>query len=138
MKALTIILISFLFNISTCVQVGKTYHLSVEKAFLYDQPNTNAKTLEKLEQYDNVVLLEAIDKEWSKVQFNGLTGFLQHHYLKPGKAVVTISLVRTGAICRDGSRSYATGRGACSHHGGVKEWVLEEKQSVEIINNNTP
>ena len=33
--------------------------------------------------------------------------------------------VRTGAICRDGTRSSATGRGACSHHGGVREWVYE-------------
>lgn len=30
---------------------------------------------------------------------------------------------RTGAICRDGWRSYATGRGACSHHGGVSYWL---------------
>jgi hypothetical protein len=30
---------------------------------------------------------------------------------------------RTGAICRDGSRSLATGRGACSWHGGVARWV---------------
>ncbi|HUC83319.1 MAG TPA: hypothetical protein VMR70_20580 [Flavisolibacter sp.] len=33
--------------------------------------------------------------------------------------------VRTGAICCDGTRSYATGRGACSHHGGVREWLYE-------------
>ncbi len=31
--------------------------------------------------------------------------------------------VRVGAICRDGSRSSATGRGACSHHGGVARWL---------------
>ena len=30
---------------------------------------------------------------------------------------------RTGAICRDGWRSSATGRGACSHHGGVGYWL---------------
>ncbi len=30
---------------------------------------------------------------------------------------------RTGAICRDGWESSATGRGACSHHGGVSEWL---------------
>lgn len=30
---------------------------------------------------------------------------------------------RVGAICCDGTRSYATGRGACSHHGGVCEWL---------------
>jgi hypothetical protein len=30
---------------------------------------------------------------------------------------------RIGAICNDGWRSGATGRGACSHHGGVREWI---------------
>lgn len=31
--------------------------------------------------------------------------------------------VRIGAICRDGWHSSATGRGACSHHGGVDHWL---------------
>lgn len=30
---------------------------------------------------------------------------------------------RTGATCRDGSHSNATGSGACSHHGGVAQWL---------------
>tara|TARA_Y100001970_G_C14199721_1_gene840392 strand:- start:144 stop:1079 length:936 start_codon:yes stop_codon:yes gene_type:complete len=30
---------------------------------------------------------------------------------------------RVGAICRDGWRSYATGSGACSWHGGVAYWL---------------
>lgn len=30
---------------------------------------------------------------------------------------------RSGAICKDGWRSNATGRGACSHHGGVLYWL---------------
>lgn len=33
--------------------------------------------------------------------------------------------VRIGAICRDGTRSSATGRGACSHHGGVARWLTQ-------------
>jgi hypothetical protein len=33
--------------------------------------------------------------------------------------------IRVGAICCDGSRSYATGRGACSHHGGVCKWLYQ-------------
>ncbi len=33
------------------------------------------------------------------------------------------SFGRTGAICRDGWRSYSTGRGTCSHHGGVSYWL---------------
>ncbi len=32
---------------------------------------------------------------------------------------------RDGAKCWDGTRSYATGRGACSHHGGVRNWTYE-------------
>lgn len=31
--------------------------------------------------------------------------------------------VRTGAICKDGWRSYSTGSGTCSHHGGVRTWT---------------
>lgn len=29
---------------------------------------------------------------------------------------------RSGAVCKDGWISSATGRGACSHHGGVRYW----------------
>ena len=36
------------------------------------------------------------------------------------------STTRCGAVCKDGSRSNATGRGACSHHGGVARWVMCE------------
>lgn len=34
---------------------------------------------------------------------------------------------RIGAICNDGSESKAIGRGACSHHGGVKRWLYKSK-----------
>ena len=32
---------------------------------------------------------------------------------------------RIGAVCNDGTRSNATGSGACSHHGGVREWICK-------------
>jgi len=32
---------------------------------------------------------------------------------------------RIGAICSDGTNSSATGRGACSWHGGVEEWLYK-------------
>ena len=31
--------------------------------------------------------------------------------------------IRTGAVCKDGTTSTATGSGACSHHGGVAYWT---------------
>ena len=34
--------------------------------------------------------------------------------------------VRTGALCDDGTTSGATGRGACSHHGGVRCWYYSD------------
>jgi hypothetical protein len=37
---------------------------------------------------------------------------------------------RTGARCRDGWRSDATGRGACSWHGGVAEWLYADDRIV--------
>jgi len=33
---------------------------------------------------------------------------------------------RVGAICNDGWQSSATGRGACSHHGGVNCWLYSD------------
>ena len=38
---------------------------------------------------------------------------------------LTIVKVRIGAICKDGTTSSATGRGACSHHGGVAYWLYK-------------
>jgi hypothetical protein len=32
---------------------------------------------------------------------------------------------RVGAKCQDGSTSYSTGSGTCSHHGGVRSWKNE-------------
>lgn len=50
------------------------------------------------------------------------------------KTVETGRSYRIGAICRDGWRSYATGRGACSWHGGVDYWLVtrETKQVSEV------
>ena len=33
--------------------------------------------------------------------------------------------IRIGAVCNDGTTSKATGRGACSHHGGVDYWLYQ-------------
>jgi hypothetical protein len=33
---------------------------------------------------------------------------------------------RTGAVCKDGTTSMATGSGACSHHGGVSCWQYSD------------
>ncbi len=40
-----------------------------------------------------------------------------------GSTTSAQSSVRTGAMCKDGSSSSATGSGACSHHHGVAYWL---------------
>src|SRR5260370_5464908 len=34
--------------------------------------------------------------------------------------------VDAGARCSDGWRSYSSGRGTCSHHGGVAHWIASK------------
>lgn len=42
---------------------------------------------------------------------------------KPAVAPAPSTSYRIGAVCRDGTTSSATGRGACSRHGGVAYWL---------------
>ena len=52
------------------------------------------------------------------------TGFFDvEHYIEDA----TVTGGRVGAVCEDGSRSDATGRGACSHHGGVSRWLYSKR-----------
>jgi energy-coupling factor transporter transmembrane protein EcfT len=56
-----------------------------------------------------------------------------HYYDLKGEIVKTTEIkeMRVGAICFDGWKSGATGRGACSHHGGVREWI-EKEVEIEV------
>ena len=112
------------------------YHIKANSVLLKVTPDATAKTVKQLKKLDNITLLEEInDKAWVKVQFNDLKGYVLTKDITSGEAVVTYSNVRIGAVCKDGSSSRATGRGACSHHGGVRRWKYERKQSVTIIKN---
>jgi len=51
--------------------------------------------------------------------------FATHLAVEVVTAVLTYR--RVGAICHDNTLSCATGPGACSHHGGVRTWLLAMK-----------
>lgn len=53
-------------------------------------------------------------------EYPGTTLHWTEYYYRP---TVNTYNGRTGAICRDGWQSSATGRGACSHHGGALYWI---------------
>jgi uncharacterized protein YgiM (DUF1202 family) len=117
-------------------QKNITYHVAAKSLSLKSEANINGETLKQLKQYDNLRLQESITgKEWVKVKFKSQEGYVATKSIKDGEAVVTYSTVRTGAVCRDGSSSQATGRGACSRHGGVSRWKSKRQQRVTIINN---
>jgi hypothetical protein len=40
--------------------------------------------------------------------------------------VINITAHRVGCGCCDGTNSKAKGRGACSHHGGVRYWKMSD------------
>jgi hypothetical protein len=41
---------------------------------------------------------------------------------------------RIGGICRDGTYTTATGRGAGSHHGGIAQWVHADSGKTSSSN----
>lgn len=117
-------------------QKKTTYHVTAKSLSLKSGANVSAQTLKQLKQYDNLILQESISgKEWVRVKFKNQQGYVATNAIASGEAVVTYSSERTGAVCRDGSSSRATGRGACSRHGGVSRWKTKRKQSVTIIEN---
>ena len=121
---------------SLIAQSLSQYYVNVKALNIYSEASTNAKVIQTLQKYDNLLILEKISgKELVKVRYKETEGYVSAQSILKGKAVTTIQSIRTGAICRDGTQSSATGRGACSHHGGVKEWRYKKDKRVSIIKN---
>ena len=133
MKTITTIILIFITFVSYSQQ-GKTYHVTSSTLNLRQKANTNSKVVDKLSLYDNVVIVDSASQlGWLRVIAKNKEGFVYGQYIAKGKCVVSIYEVRTGAVCRDGSTSNATGRGACSHHGGVNYWLTRANKSISII-----
>jgi len=125
----TILLI--VLSLSVKAQTGN-YYVSGSALNLRTSPDTQSEILHKFTRYDNLEVLEQTDG-WAKINYQGKTGYVSAQYITAGKAVVSSYEVRVGAKCKDGTSSSATGRGACSHHGGVSYWKTKTKQEVQIL-----
>lgn len=112
-----------------------TYYVAVESLNLRESPDTNSRKIQTLNEHDNLLVFEVGEGQWAKVSFKGKIGYVSKKFIKKGKAVVSSYSYRIGAVCKDGSLSSATGRGACSHHGGVSTWRYGERKSVRIEDN---
>ena len=134
MRTTLALLICLFFSTFAYSQTGKTYHVSSNSLNLRTEPSTTSLVIDKLTHYDNVIILnDSTSVDWYKISFNDTEGYVSKKYLKKGKAIVTTYQVRTGAVCNDGTHSTATGRGACSHHGGVAYWKTKTQKSARIV-----
>lgn len=140
MKYLKYLLIIALFApIESVAQVGfdkdsvKNYYVSSTSSAIFDTTSLNSNILFTLKKHDNVQVLPNNKDGWVKIAYKGKIGYSVATDYKPGKVVINTYRYRTGAVCKDGSRSSATGRGACSHHGGVSRWVYGSRESIRII-----
>jgi|SRR5699024_6231438 len=137
-RILILLLFAFLFGASSNVygqsnNPSNAYISTSSK--LYSSTSDTAKVITRLDKYSNLQVVDTTSTHWLHIKFNGQTGYVKSSSTKPGKAVVTHHTYRTGARCEDGSHSNATGRGACSHHGGVDYWLTKTNESVSVIDN---
>ena len=58
---------------------------------------------------------------WLKLLLELVSYFIKTNYKKMSK--------RIGGICKDGTYTTATGRGAGSHHGGIAQWIHADSGS---------
>ena len=134
MRKFILLILGFFFAFISYSQSGDSCYVYSESLSLRNSASVKSKVILRLSKYDNLKVIEKDSTSWTKVSYNGIKGFVFSRYIKPGKAYITSYSVRTGAKCRDGSNSSATGRGACSHHGGVSYWLTQKRQSVRIEN----
>ncbi len=117
------------------VSVNKTY--TEEKLDKIISPlNGNNVTVLVYRDFKNVSMAMPL-----AVYVDGKTALFNNNptYLASGTTVSKIierafrNGPRIGAICKDGWRSRATGRGACSHHGGVAYWLYSKVRNTNAI-----
>ncbi|HLV64128.1 hypothetical protein [Galbibacter sp.] len=90
---------------------GKTPKVNYLNKQLSSKPKSSSTNYyyQKDLLYDN----SSIEKGYKKRNYN------------QSRTIKKDNRIRVGAVCNDGTTSNATGRGACSHHGGVAYWLVE-------------
>jgi hypothetical protein len=124
--------ISKLYFVELPKEVQERFHYDAAKGNGYSvEQNANLEALRKQQEEAVRQRQEATARSASKpavtpdsikpMATSGIETFPQSK-----AAAVTEQIHRIGATCRDGSESGATGRGACSHHGGVRCWKYSD------------
>ncbi len=113
-----VLLVVGVLMVSTCFPVvGENVNNAANKAVVAESTDISVEMINTNEQ--NELDIPNVDLE--KYTLNSS---LETEQLKVATETVQ-RRVRVGAVCNDGWNSKATGRGACSHHGGVHHWVYK-------------
>jgi hypothetical protein len=94
-----------------CASVGEV---------IYQGDVESKSTLDTILNSDKRATL--LDTNYDKVGIAGDSTHTILHFCE-SRIAAPAEPTGSGAICADGWRSYSTGRGTCSHHGGVSEWL---------------
>ena len=130
-------LLSILFLLVFSVGYPKqNAYISCKFANLRSGASNSYKIKDRLEQHTNLIVTDTVEYYYRVVNEKKVECYVHQNLIRKGRAVVkTVSGGRTGARCRDGSYSRATGRGACSYHGGVANWIYAKRKVEEIEEN---
>lgn len=88
-------------------------------------PKSEKREIIDKKQIENGLQKTKLNNDHSPLKSNYLVPKLNHKVNNDIITDINVEKIRTGAICNDGSYSDATGKGACSHHGGVQYWLYE-------------
>ena len=67
----------------------KTKYVNAETLNIREKANSTAKVIGQLDLNAKVTLLETVDSTWSKIQANGVTGYVSSKFLSDTKTAVT-------------------------------------------------
>lgn len=126
-------------NINYVFENNSNYNTNINKSdsyledsemedFTYDVDNDTSHYIDDDSDYyteDDINYYLNDDSGYYAKDNNNENNYNQQNYYYPNQNLNIKTKVRVGAVCNDGTYSNATGRGACSHHGGVAYWVYE-------------
>ena len=151
-KFIIIMVILSIFGISSGLSDQKTHNLSNKETISENKKDEKPQEKQQENSQDENTKEKKEELptcDGKKVTSNCKVGditYLKYIYHPAQKAVMHTEKVQTGTkneysnpytLCADGSRSGATGKGACSKHGGVAEWKHRDLIKVPIYEEKT-
>lgn len=113
----------------------QTKYVNAETLNLREQANSTAKVIGQLDLNTKVILLENVDGNWSKIQANGLTGYVSSKFLSDKKTVVTSRSEDTARENQEGEKNQSQNEGNSSD--GQSKQAISSSESTKKESENS-